>query len=172
MADILLCYFLIGLPGSGKSTLAQQLASKKRNLQIISTDQIRETCYGNAATQGVWTEIESVVLSQISQAIAQGTPVIYDATNCNRTDRIALLQKIGKPTFAQWIALHLQTSVSLCKQRNRQRDRQVPEEIIEKMAKQLQTEPPTCVEGFRQIVKILPDTIEHPGRSTEILRFL
>jgi predicted kinase len=156
MAKILVNYLLIGPPGSGKSTFARQRIVHNPNLQLISTDQIRERLYGHAEIQGDWVEIESIIRAQISTAIAQGKPIIYDATNCNRADRIAFLQNFTQFPHIFWVALQLQAPVSLCKQRNQQRDRQVPEHIIETMAYQLQTEPPTRAEGFRRVLKIQP----------------
>jgi predicted kinase len=154
MAKLLVNYLLIGPPGIGKSTFARQRVVRNPNLQLISTDQIREQLYGHAEIQGVWEEIEPIIRAQTSMAIAQHKPVIYDATNCNRTDRIAFLQNFTQFPHIFWVALQLQAPVSLCKQRNRQRDRKVPDYIIDTMAYQLQTELPTCTEGFRRILRV------------------
>jgi predicted kinase len=90
----------------------------------------------------------------LAEAIAQHQPIIYDATNCSRKDRIAFLQTVESLPQVHWVAVQVDTPLHLCKQRNQQRDRQVPEHVIEMMAEQLQAEPPTCIEGFRRVLKV------------------
>lgn len=150
----MLCHFLIGIPGAGKSTFAQLLA-QLYNCQIISTDAIRKQLYGDETIQGNWLEIEAEVINQIEKAIALNTPVIYDATNAQRSWRLELLQKlernIGK---IDWLAWYLNISLETCKQWNSQRKRQVPDEIIDKMAKTLKQFPPHVGEGFIDVKEI------------------
>lgn len=57
MSTPLISHVLIGAPGSGKSTLAIALGTalraialaKQGNFKIVSTDQVRETLFGDAA---------------------------------------------------------------------------------------------------------------------------
>jgi predicted kinase len=151
MSSPLTCYILIGLPGSGKSTLAARMIAQQPRYRIVSTDQIRQELYGNAAIQGHWPDVEAQALLQIKDALQNGYPVIYDATNFNHNHRVDLLQKLSKFSNVSWIALYLQTSLEHCKERNRQRNRQVPEPAIETMACSLATHPPSIEEGFAQV---------------------
>ncbi len=151
MSSPLICYVLIGLPGSSKSTLAARMIARHSHYRIVATDRIRQELYGNSATQGQWPDIEAQVLSQIEAALQNGYPVIYDATNFKHTHRIDLLQKLSKFSNIAWVAWYLQTPLEQCKERNRQRDRQVPEPIIETMAYSLATHPPSIEEGFAQV---------------------
>ncbi len=151
MSSPLICYVLIGLPGSGKSTLAAQFIAQQPRYRIVSTDQIRQELYGNSMIQGQWPDIEVQVLSQIKDALQSGYPVIYDATNFKHTHRIDLLQKLSPFSNVSWVAWYLQTSLEQCKERNRQRNRQVPEPVIETMAYSLATHPPSIEEGFAQV---------------------
>jgi predicted kinase len=151
-------YILIGLPGSGKSTLAHQLLALHSHLELVSTDQIREHLYGKSSIQGNWPTIEHQVLTQIQQALQSQKTVIYDATNYNRRHRIDLLQKLSKLSSIQWIGLYLKTPLDQCKTRNSQRDRQVPEDIIEIMDECLRASPPTLAEGFAKIYQISSGT--------------
>jgi predicted kinase len=151
MSPSLICYILIGLPGSGKSTFAARMLAQQPRYNIVSTDEIRQKLYGNSATQGHWPDIEMQVLVQIKAALQNGYPVIYDATNFKHTHRIDLLQKLSHFSNVSWIACYLQTPLEQCKERNRQRDRQVPEPIIETMAHSLVTHPPLMAEGFANI---------------------
>ncbi|MEQ8755665.1 MAG: ATP-binding protein [Coleofasciculus sp. G1-WW12-02] len=91
----LICHVLIGCPASGKSTLAGELA-KLGNYKIVSTDEIRQTLYGDATIQGEWLEIEQYLLQQIQRAIASGQPIIYDATNAKRSWRMSLLMQLHR----------------------------------------------------------------------------
>lgn len=165
----MLCHFLIGTPSSGKSTLAAQLAQLEPGTIIISTDKIREQLYTDETIQGNWLEIEAEVIQQIKKAIANQQPVIYDATNAKRAWRMAMLQKLAHLTptsentptnpssHLQWMAWYLKTPLKLCKQWNKQRSRQVPEEVIDAMAKSLKNFPPLSAEGFVVINQISPD---------------
>lgn len=147
---------MIGVPGSGKSTVANYLAEQTKGL-IISTDQIREQLYGDAIIQGNWLEIEAEVLRQMAIAIAISQPIIYDATNAYKQWRLELLEKIAliEPEIPRfWVALLLETPLEICKQRNQNRQRQVPESVIEQMAKAIANYPPTLSEGFIKIYSL------------------
>lgn len=143
----LICHCLIGPPGAGKSTLAQQWVRRSPHYQWISTDRIRQDLFGDAATQGNWPQVEAEVIRQIQAAIAAGIPVIYDATNAKRTWRLDLMQKLADRS-TQWMAWWLKTSLKQCKVRNRNRDRQVAEAVIEDMYAALKAMPPLSAEGF------------------------
>jgi predicted kinase len=151
-------YILIGLPGSGKTTLAHKIFQSAPYHQIVSTDQIRECLYGSPSIQGHWSTIEHHILTQIQQALQAQKTVIYDATNYNHHHRTDLLQKLSKLSSTQWIGLYLKTPLDQCKTRNSQRDRQVPENIIEIMDEYLRAFPPTLAEGFAKIYQISSGT--------------
>lgn len=147
---------MIGVPGSGKSTVANYLAKQTKGL-IISTDQIREELYGDAIIQGNWSEIEAEVLRQMTIAIAIDQPIIYDATNAYKQWRLELLEKIAlisPEIHRHWVAWLLETPLETCKQNNQNRQRQVPESVIEQMAKAIANSPPTLSEGFIKIYYI------------------
>ncbi|WP_353933267.1 WYL domain-containing protein (plasmid) [Okeanomitos corallinicola TIOX110] len=155
----IIAHFLIGTPGSGKSTFAKLLSSTE-NCQIISTDDIRQELYSDAAIQGEWHKIETTAINRICTAISLQKSVIYDATNCKRSFRMDFLLKVNtqlaewKLTQPNWIGWYLQTPLSTCIQWNQQRQRQVPTPIIESMYKIVQNFPPITGEGFAAIHKI------------------
>jgi predicted kinase len=163
-ASSIIGYIFIGLPGSGKSTLAHQLEALSPNHQIVSSDQIRQILYGKASIQGDWSKIEDWILEQIQQALAANKTVIYDATNYNRRHRIDFLEKLAKFHSIRWIGVYLKTPIEVCKIRNKQRDRQVPEEVIEIMDECLRTFPPNVSEGFSKIYEIGTNTEEFLSR--------
>jgi predicted kinase len=158
MAHSIVCHFLIGLPASGKSTLAQILAQESGGL-VISTDRVRAQLYGDEAIQGVWQEIEAEVFSQVKGAIDQRQSVIYDATNANCLWRTGFLQQVATFGDTCWLGWYLDLPIDVCKERNRGRDRLVPESVIDSMATDLAQSLPDVSEGlavcFR--VPLLPD---------------
>lgn len=148
-------HFLIGPAASGKSTLAQQLATTD-NYNIVSTDQIRAELFGEESIQGDWQLIETEALNRIKKSLAVGQPVIYDATNTKRPWRMELLNKIRKisPPNFWWMGWYLETSLEICLERNRQRYRQVPPEVITAMHRSLKQFPPIAAEGFIDAVTL------------------
>lgn len=159
---------LIGLPGSGKSTLAQQLVAECPERLLISTDSIRGQLFGDEAIQGpwflVWQELERQ-FQQAVQAISQGQTkeAIYDATNAARQHRREAIAKARESGFTHITGLWLNTPVWLCLARNRRRPRQVPEEVILRMSRQLQDAPPSLADGLDRLICYASDL-----QSTEI----
>lgn len=157
--DEISLWVLIGLPGSGKSTWAAHFARSGTPLQVVSTDQIRSHLYGNAAHQGEWRQIWQAVLHQFHQGVAatQGGAiggVLYDATNVRRRGRRGLLQAAREQGFTRVAGIWLDVPVACCLQRNQQRSRRVPPEVIESMARQLAGAPPDCAEGFDALMHL------------------
>ena len=145
--SLIISHFLIGPPSSGKSTFAHQLVQLIPTARIVSTDAIRALLFGDESIQGDWSLIEENVLSQMQEAFKLGQPVIYDATNAFPEWRKSLLSRV-RADNVQWTAWHLQTPLALCKVWNKQRQRLVPETVIEEFFQALQEFPPTEKEGF------------------------
>lgn len=148
-------HLLIGPPSSGKSTFAKTLQQGLGEAVILSTDSIREQLYGDAATQGPWEEIEAELQHQIQQAIADGKVIIYDATNVKRAWRMSFLQKSAAQGL-NWLAWELKTDLDTCKAWNQQRQRMVPEAVIEDFYRYQQQLQPTLAEGFVGLVQVNP----------------
>ncbi|KPQ40141.1 MAG: putative kinase [Phormidium sp. OSCR] len=159
MSISLPCHFLVGVPASGKSHFAQEVVKRDPRYVVVSTDAVREKLYGDAIIQGNWREIEAEVLTQIQAAIAQERPVIYDATNVRRSWRVDFLQLVKdlSDTPLTWVAWVMEVPVEVCKQRNGDRPRVVPNHVIERMAESLAQTPVTTAEGFEE-VRSLPLT--------------
>ncbi|MEB3215640.1 MAG: WYL domain-containing protein [Nostocales cyanobacterium 94392] len=149
-----IAHFLIGIPGSGKSTFAK-LLSQQGNYQIISTDDIRTELYGDATIQGDWKQIETEAIQRIYTSLQTGKRIIYDATNFKRALRLEFLQKVkqklGTTHSLVWIGWYLNTPLSTSILWNQNRDRQVPESILQGMHEILQNFPPITAEGFTLI---------------------
>jgi predicted kinase len=150
----LICHILIGSPGCGKSTFVTQLNQLYSTAKIVSTDQIRKELFGDESIQGNWTLVEEQVIAQIQEAIQAERTVIYDATNAKKEWRLALLKQLTDfslrecSPMVQWKGWYLQTPLEVCKLWNKQRNRQVPELVIEELFRALQDNPPHTSEGF------------------------
>lgn len=147
---------LIGLPGSGKSTLARQFIVANSKLKLISTDEIRKSLFGDEIIQGEWMLVWREVQRQFQRSMIQCSrgeigAAIYDATNAQRRHRREVIIYARAAGFKQIVGLWVDTPVWLCLGRNRRRDRQVPEEVILRMHRQLRDAPPSVSEGLDRI---------------------
>jgi predicted kinase len=143
---------LIGLPGSGKSTLAKQLLIECPQIQLISTDAIRGQLFGSETIQGPWLLIWRELERQLQQAITTDQGVILDATNAQRKNRREVITLARNCGFTQITGVWLRTPVWLCLTRNQKRIRQVPEDIILRMYRQLRDAPPSLEEGIDELI--------------------
>ncbi|MBD2654606.1 WYL domain-containing protein [Synechocystis sp. FACHB-383] len=147
-------FCLIGCTSSGKSTLANNLIKQNPNYQIISTDKVRAQLFGDESIQGNWQQIEDEIFRQIKEHIDSNHSVIYDATNAKRPWRMELIQKIKQLSDIDIIGIHLKTPLDICKRWNQQRDRQVPEFVIDDYFQALKQFPPIPAEGFTAVIDI------------------
>jgi predicted kinase len=137
---------LIGLPGSGKSTYT-------RNLPVLSSDAIRLLLADNEQDQSIHARVFATLRYLLTQRLEIHRPVTYvDATHLTREERAPYLE-LARKHNAEIEAVFFDVPLEVCRQRNRSRPRQVPEDILEKMSAKLQ--PPTLEEGFARILRIL-----------------
>jgi predicted kinase len=143
---------LIGLPGSGKSTLAKQLLTECPQMQLISTDVIRGQLFGSETIQGSWLLIWRELERQLQQAITTDQEVILDATHAQRKNRREVITLARNCGFSYIIGIWLKTPVWLCLARNQKRTRQVPEDVIFRMHRQIQDAPPSLEEAMDELI--------------------
>ncbi len=158
------CHLLIGPPASGKTTLALALAPLLSGpgeppALVLSTDAIRAEVFGDAAVQGPWPDIQQRLQQRLLEAVAEGRPVIVDATHAKRAWRLAITQALPLPRPVEWIGWWLYTPLPTCMEWNCTRDRQVPVPVIQAMAAAL-ADPhfgPCRAEGFAAICAVVPN---------------
>jgi predicted kinase len=138
---------MVWLPASGKSTYAKELSQKEEAI-IVSSDEIRKELLGdiNDQTQNqlVFEEVEKRIIAGLKKV-----NVIYDATNLKKERRIAFLNKI-KNIKAIKYAMVMATPLKECLERNENRERKVPENIITEMSNNFDV--PQYGEGFNYII--------------------
>lgn len=121
---------LVGLPGSGKSTLIKRYKEYK----VHSSDDIREELTGDANRQDINSLVFETLHKRVKEDLLNGQSVIYDATNLNRKRRKAFLQELNNIPCWKYCLL-IATPFEVCLERNSQRDRKVPYNVIERMYK-------------------------------------
>ena len=144
-------HMLVGLPGSGKTYYANKHL-KRENTIILSSDEIRKVLLGSEEAQ--WGN--SIVFDTMNHAaienLRQGRNVIYDATNINSKRRMVLLEQIKKEVKEDvfFKVTILAIPYEICVERQQNRERKVPEEVINRMIKNFEV--PYYEEGWDEIL--------------------
>lgn len=132
---------LVGLPGSGKSTWIAG-----HNLPSLSSDDIRQLLIDDATNQSIQRRVFALLRHLLKLRLALRRPVTcVDATNLSLRERRPYLA-LGQLYDAAVEAVFFDVPLEICKQRNRARNRTVPDHVIDQMAARLV--PPTTAEGF------------------------
>lgn len=150
MKTFIMC---IGLPGCGKSTWCVQQETLYNSLSI-STDKIRKELYGSESEQGDPNKVFKIAKDRVVNGFEIFDTVILDATNIQKKHRMHFIKAIKQSVKdvvvkAFWFAV----PVKVCKERNNQRDRNVPEYVIDKMYKLFS--PPGKEEGFDEFAIVI-----------------
>lgn len=138
---------MCGLQGSGKSTLAKKLA-KKYNGIVLSSDQIRKNLYGDENIQKDHHKVFEIMDNRAKQLLSEGINVIYDSTNTNMKRRKHLINHEIR-NADEYKIYYMNKQVEGIKYHNRNRDRVVPETVIDKTYKRLQI--PIKSEGWDEV---------------------
>jgi predicted kinase len=160
---------LSGLAGCGKSTIGIELTEGRGDIAYISSDAIRKEISGDEKNQEINGEVFNEMAIRTRQALKDGKHVIYDATNISRKKRKGLLQQLPKDT--KKIILYIATDYKQILMQNKNRERIVPEHVIERMYKNMQI--PIYSEGWDNIVFEYDElTIENelPKQFTDAIR--
>jgi len=137
----------IGIPGCGKSTWF-----RNQGITPLATDHLRRLLADDEDEQGFQDQVFRTLRSLIETRLEIQRPATYvDATNLVIESRAPFFD-IANRTNTLMEAVFFDVPLETCLERNRARQRQVPEHIIQEMAAALQ--PPTFKEGFHRIITI------------------
>lgn len=146
---------LAGLPGSGKSTWAGD-----QGLPVLSSDEMRRIITGDITNQSVNSLVFRMLRRCLEAMLAADVErVIVDSTALTRRER---------RTWIRWAELNgcgieavfFDTPREVCEKRNRERERVVPAEAMERLFNRF--EPPRLEEGFDRLT-----IIAAPAATTE-----
>lgn len=141
---------MVGISGSGKSTFAHGLKTSL-NATVVETDAIRLELTGNAEDQTQNGRVFGVAKRRVDDYLKQGKNVVIDATSLSVKDRKDWVQ-IAKANNAEVVAYVVTTDIATAKKRNAQRQRKVPEWVIDKQFAKFTT--PTRAEGFDNVITV------------------
>ena len=132
---------LVGLPGSGKSTWLERMG-----VRGLSSDMLRGLLADDETDQTIHDRVFQTLRYLMRQRLAIERPVTYiDATNLTPEERKPYLE-IGRQFGCEVEAVFFDVPPGLCRVRNTQRQRIVPDDALEKMAAKLVA--PSEAEGF------------------------
>jgi predicted kinase len=137
----------IGLPGSGKSAWF-----KRHNITPLSSDLLRALLFDDPTEQRFQDLVFSNLRSMLKARLIARRPMNYvDATNLTSHDRHGWI-KLAKDYGYEVQAVFFDVPVEVCLERNRKRERVVPEDAMRRMAAKMK--PPTFEEGFSKITVV------------------
>jgi len=137
----------IGLPGSGKTTWY-----KRRGVTPLSSDLLRSLLFDDITDQRYQGLVFSTLRSLLRARLIAKMPWNYvDATNLSPHERRQWI-KMAKSFEYEVQAVFFDVPLAVCMERNSKRDRQVTDEVMQKMAERLR--PPAFKEGFDKITVV------------------
>ncbi len=137
----------IGLPGSGKTTWF-----KRRSVTPMSSDMLRTILFDDITEQRYQGLVFSTLRSLLRARLIAKMPWNYvDATNLSPHERRQWI-KMAKSFGYEVQAVFFDVPLAVCMERNSKRERQVSDEVMQKMAERLR--PPSFKEGFSKITVV------------------
>lgn len=137
----------IGLPGSGKSSWF-----KRHNITPLSSDLLRALLFDDPQEQRFQDLVFSNLRAMLKARLIARQPMNYvDATNLSPHERHGWI-KLAKDYGYEVQAVFFDVPVEVCMERNQRRQRQVPEDVMRRMAAKLR--PPAFEEGLAKITVV------------------
>lgn len=144
----------VGISGSGKSCWCYDQHNIATDI-VADSDEIRKELWKDPNDQQNPDKVFSEMFARTKSALSRNINVFYCATNLNMKYRIHTLNQI-KRRFpdVKCRAVVFNTPLSICKEWNKKRERQVPDWLFERQIKQFQM--PVYNEGWDVIEIVTP----------------
>ena len=150
----------IGLPGSGKSTWF-----KRHDVLPLSSDMVRILLFDDVTEQRFQDLVFSTLRSMLRARLLARRPWNYvDATNLSPHERRTWI-KLARDFGYECHAVFFDVPPEVCIERNRRRERNVPEDVMQRMAAKLR--PPKFEEGFAKITVVRLKKKDDGGEPVE-----
>jgi predicted kinase len=143
-------YLTIGLPGSGKTTFFKKFCNDK-GIFYICPDDIRKRVNGSWNDQSNMKEIWEIAFEEMKVNLLKNIDIGLDSTLCYRADREKTCKYLRDLGIENIEAIYVNTDLETSLMRNKNRDKFVPEYVLEKYNNSLLSEPPNLKEGFSKI---------------------
>lgn len=143
----------IGVPGSGKTTALKPFAEKNSYIYICPDD-IRAEIAGSAADQSKNKEVWDEAHKRVAEALERGESVVFDATFAKDFERKNFIQFAREHGASKVQGVLADVSLEIANERNRTRERVVPEHVIGRMHEMLRARPPVIEDGFDAVFHI------------------
>lgn len=129
---ILHASFFAGTPGAGKSFIRKKIKAGTIEPRVVNTDKFSEFFDERGVDWELYGDkVKQLTQNQLVQYINSLLPLWIDGTSSSPPSvfrRQGILKSIGYDVAMIWIETSLETAL----ERNRQRERQVPEDFIKK----------------------------------------
>jgi predicted kinase len=156
-------YLMHGLSGAGKTEFAKRFA-RENNLRYLSIEDFYAAFFGSELIHQNEEEVWAAFEIAIRVAEKEQVDIIVDTNSPRRADRDWFFEKF--PTYSINLII-IDTPVELCLKNNRERERKIPEEEMQKMITEL--EPVTEDElGRYESVVVYKNTDNHLDAGTRL----
>ena len=174
---------MVGVAGSGKSTIAMQIALKRKDTLLYSSDSIRGEIYGDENCQSNPGRVFDILHQRVVKGLSDGHDVIMDATNLSCKRRMNFLKTIAH-IDCEKVCVVVVTTPEDIEERMMLRDRKVPMEVVHKQLCQIQcpnyyegwdkievrynSHPDDCVASYRQLWRECDIPHDNPHHSLNV----
>jgi predicted kinase len=143
----------MGLPGSGKTKTLRELVDKY-GYDYVCPDDLRNEMLGNAADQSRNKEVWDEAYKRVADRLSEGKTVVFDATFADESQRKNFIVFAREHGAEKIQGLFVDAPFDVAEERNKARERIVPDHAMKRMEKGLRESPPEIADGFDSLFTV------------------